>query len=113
VKELFQGIGSFVAGIQMHTGRMTMEEAQECFVKEGYQVRPAAEKEAERGTSDPTYLVYTLGKLDILKLCEDYKRMKGSPYTLQVFHDAFLQQGYPPIDQDRVPRLTGNDAPML
>jgi uncharacterized protein (DUF885 family) len=102
----------FIAGIQMHTGKMTVEEAVEFFVKEGYQVRPVAEKEAKRGTSDPTYLVYTLGKLEILKLREDYKKMKGASYTLQGFHDAFLQQGFPPI---RIVRraLLGNDSPVL
>jgi uncharacterized protein (DUF885 family) len=102
----------FIAGIQMHTGKMTVEEATEFFVKEGYQVRPVAEKEAKRGTSDPTYLVYTLGKLEILKLREDYKKMKGGSYTLQGFHDAFLQQGFPPIKIVRR-ALLGNDSPVL
>ncbi|MGD0775316.1 MAG: DUF885 domain-containing protein [Candidatus Solibacter sp.] len=102
----------FIAGIQMHTGRMTVEEAVEFFIKEGYQVRPVAEKEAKRGTSDPTYLVYTLGKLEILKLREDYKKMKGGRYTLQGFHDAFLQQGYPPVKIVRR-ALLGNDSPVL
>src|SRR2546423_12942282 len=87
----------FIAGIQMHTGKMTVEQAMEFFVKEGYQVRPVAEKEAKRGTSDPTYLVYTLGKLEILKLREDYKAMKGAQYSIDGFHDAFLAQGFPPI----------------
>ena len=85
----------FIAGIQMHTGRMTMEEAQEFFVKEGYQVRPVAEKEAKRGTSDPTYLVYTLGKLEILKLREDYKEMKGRGTRYRVPRCIPLQQGIP------------------
>ena len=102
----------FIAGIQMHTGKMTMEEAIEFFVKEGYQVRPVAEKEAKRGTSDPTYLVYTLGKLEILKLRDDYKKLKGNKYTLQGFHDAFLQQGFPPIKIVRR-ALLGNDSPVL
>ncbi|HKA01947.1 MAG TPA: DUF885 domain-containing protein [Candidatus Solibacter sp.] len=102
----------FIAGIQMHTGKMTMEEAIEFFVKEGYQVRPVAEKEAKRGTSDPTYLVYTLGKLEILKLRDDYKKLKGSKYTLQGFHDAFLQQGFPPIKIVRR-ALLGDDSPVL
>ena len=102
----------FIAGIQMHTGRMTVAEAVEFFVKEGYQVRPVAEKEAKRGASDPTYLVYTLGKLEILKLRDDYKRMKGAQYTLQGFHDAFLQQGYPPVKIVRK-ALLGNDSPVL
>jgi uncharacterized protein (DUF885 family) len=102
----------FIVGIQMHTGKMTMDEAVEYFVKEGYQVRPVAEKEAKRGTSDPTYLVYTLGKLEILKLREDYKKMKGDKYTLQGFHDAFLGQGYPPVKMVRR-ALLGDDSPVL
>jgi uncharacterized protein (DUF885 family) len=102
----------YIAGIQMHTGRMTMDEAIDFFVKEGHQVRPVAEKEAKRGTSDPTYLVYTLGKLEILKLRDDYKKLKGPKYTLQSFHDAFLQQGYPPIKIVRR-ALLGNDSPVL
>jgi uncharacterized protein (DUF885 family) len=102
----------FIAGIEMHTGKMTMEQAMEFFVKEGYQVRPVAEKEAKRGTSDPTYLVYTLGKLQILKLRADYKAMKGAQYTLKRFHDAFMAQGYPPIKIVRR-ALLGNDSPVL
>jgi uncharacterized protein (DUF885 family) len=102
----------FIAGIQMHTGKMTMEQAQEFFVKEGYQVKPVAEKEAKRGTSDPTYLVYTLGKLQILKLREDYKKMKSAKYSLQDFHDSFMRQGFPPIKIVRR-ALLGNDSPVL
>ncbi|HTS63886.1 MAG TPA: DUF885 domain-containing protein [Candidatus Acidoferrales bacterium] len=102
----------FIAGIRMHTGDLTVGQATEFFVKEGYQVRPVAEKEAKRGTSDPTYLVYTLGKLEILKLRDDYRKLKGGKYTLQGFHDAFLQQGFPPV---RIVRqaLLGNDTPVL
>ena len=102
----------YIAGIQMHTGKMTVDEATEFFVKEGYQVRPVAEKEAKRGTSDPTYLVYTLGKLQILKLREDYQKLKGGKPNLQAFHDAFLQQGFPPIKIVRR-ALLGNDSPVL
>jgi uncharacterized protein (DUF885 family) len=91
---------------------MTMEQATDFFVKEGFQVRPTAEKEAKRGTSDPTYLVYTLGKLEIMKLREDYKAMKGDKYTLQEFHDAFLKQGTPPVKIVRK-ALLGNDSPVL
>lgn len=87
----------YIAGIEMHTGKMTLEQAVEFFVTEGYQVRPVAEKEAKRGTSDPTYLVYTLGKLQILALREDYKKRKGAQYTIGDFHDAFLAQGFAPI----------------
>jgi uncharacterized protein (DUF885 family) len=102
----------YIAGIQMHTGKMSVKEAVEFFVKEGYQVRPVAEKEAKRGTSDPTYLVYTLGKLEILKLREDYRKQKGGKLNLQAFHDAFLQQGFPPVKIVRR-ALLGNDSPVL
>jgi uncharacterized protein (DUF885 family) len=102
----------YIVGIQMHTGKMTMEQAVDFFVVEGHQVRPTAEKETKRGTSDPTYLVYTLGKLEILKLRDDYKKMKGGKYTLQEFHDAFLRQGTPPVKLVRR-ALLGNDSPVL
>ena len=102
----------FIAGIEMHTGKMTMEQAVEFFVKEGFQVRPVAEKEAKRGTSDPTYLVYTLGKLQILKLREDYKKTKGPAFRLGEFHDAFMKQGYPPIKIVRR-ALVGSDSGVL
>jgi uncharacterized protein (DUF885 family) len=102
----------YIVGIGMHTGDMSMEQAIDFFVKEGHQVRPTAEKETKRGTSDPTYLYYTLGKLEILKLREDYKAMKGDKYTLQGFHDAFLQQGTPPVKIVRK-ALLGNESPVL
>jgi uncharacterized protein (DUF885 family) len=102
----------YIAGIQMHTGKMSLDEAMDFFVKEGYQTRPMAEKEAKRGTSDPTYLVYTLGKLEILKLREDYKKMKGPQYSIGEFHDAFMRQGTAPIKIVRR-ALLGNDSPVL
>jgi uncharacterized protein (DUF885 family) len=102
----------FVAGIEMHTGRMTVDQAVEFFVNEGYQTRPVAKKEANRGTSDPTYLVYTLGKLEIMKLREDYRKMKGAAFSLQEFHDAFMRQGGAPLKIVRR-ALLGNDSPVL
>lgn len=102
----------YIAGIQMHTGTMTIGQAKDFFVKEGYQTSPVADKEAKRGTSDPTYLVYTLGKLEIMKLREDYKKMRGSQFSIGAFHDAFLRQGTPPIKLVRR-ALLGNDSPVL
>jgi len=102
----------YIVGIQMHTGKMTFEQGIEFFVKEGYQARANAERETKRGTADPTYLVYTLGKLQILKLRDDYRRQKGTSFSLQEFHDSFMRQGFPPI---RVVRraLLGGDSPAL
>jgi hypothetical protein len=102
----------FIAGIEMHTGKMSYEEAITFFMKEGYQSRANAERETKRGTSDPTYLVYTLGKLAILKLREDYKRLRGDAFTLQEFHDNLLKQGFPPIPLLRRAML-GSDGELL
>jgi uncharacterized protein (DUF885 family) len=102
----------FVVGIEMHTGKMTLQQATEFFIKEGYQTPPMAEAEAKRGTSDPTYLVYTLGKLQILKLREDYKRQKSDAFNLQEFHDRFMLQGGVPLKIIRKAML-GNDSPTL
>ena len=102
----------FIAGIEMHTGKMTVQQATEMFVKEGYQTQAVAEREALRGTSDPTYLVYTLGKLEILKLRADDKQKMGDKFNLEQFHDEFLKQGFPPIKVIRKLML-GNDSPVL
>jgi uncharacterized protein (DUF885 family) len=102
----------YIVGIRMHTGQMTFEQGIDFFVKEGMQTRSTAERETKRGTSDPTYLYYTLGKLEILKLREDYKKMRGSSFTLREFHDRFLQQGFPPVKIVRR-ALLGNDSPVL
>jgi len=56
-----------------------------------------ARREAERGTFDPTYLVYSLGKLMMLKLRRDYKEQQGGSYSLRSFHDAVLSQGSAPF----------------
>lgn len=102
----------YIVGMQMHTGTMTFEEGVEFFVKEGYQSRGVGERETRRGTSDPTYLYYTLGKLQIIKLRDDYRRKMGSKFTLQEFHDRFIKQGYPPIKMIRRAML-GDDSPVL
>jgi uncharacterized protein (DUF885 family) len=102
----------YIVGIQMHTGKMTYDQAIDFFVKEGYQTRATGERETKRGTADPTYLYYTLGKLEILKLRADYKKMKGPAFSLEEFHNSFLKQGFPPIKIVRRAML-GNDSPVL
>jgi uncharacterized protein (DUF885 family) len=102
----------FVVGIQMHTGKMSFGQAKDFFVKEGYQSTKVAEIEAKRGTADPTYLYYTLGKLQILKLREDYKKKMGAEFSLLKFHDEFMSQGFPPIAVVRQAML-GDNSPVL
>jgi uncharacterized protein (DUF885 family) len=87
----------FFVGIKLHTGQMTMDQAIDFFVKEGYQSRAVGEVETKRGTSDPTYLYYTLGKLQIMKLRTDLAAKQGKAFNLMQFHNAFMQQGFAPI----------------
>jgi len=102
----------YIVGIQMHTGTMTYDRGIDFFVNEGYQSRTNGERETKRGTSNPTYLYYTLGKLEIMHLREDYKKMRGDAFTLQEFHDRFMREGTPPIKIVRK-ALLGNDSPVL
>jgi uncharacterized protein (DUF885 family) len=102
----------YIVGIEMHTGKMTFDQGVDFFVKEGYQTHAVAEMETKRGTSDPTYLVYTLGKLEIMKLRDDYQKVKGPRFSLQEFHDQFMKQGAVPVKLIRKAML-GNDSPVL
>jgi uncharacterized protein (DUF885 family) len=102
----------FIVGIQMHTGKMSFDEAVAFFQKEGYQSKESAMVETKRGASDPTYLYYTLGKLEIMKLREDMKKKQGAAFSLEEFHNQFLKQGFPPIKIVRE-ALLGDDSPAL
>lgn len=87
----------FVVGIRLHTEGMTVDQATRFFMDNGYMGETPARIEAERGTFDPTYLVYTVGKLAILKMREDYKRYRKDDFSLQEFHDRVLSNGFAPI----------------
>ncbi len=63
-------------------------------------------------TGSPTYRYYTLGKLEIMKLREDVKKKQGAAFSLEKFHNEFLQQGTPPIKIVREAML-GDDSPVL
>ena len=102
----------FIVGIRMHTKGMTMEQAQEFFVKEGYQPVPVARSETRRGTADATYGYYTMGKLMILKLRDDYKTKMGAQYSLQGFHDSFIKLGPLPLPLIRKAMLGDAGTPF-
>ncbi|MGA2635233.1 MAG: DUF885 domain-containing protein [Terracidiphilus sp.] len=102
----------FIVGIEMHTGKMSFDEAVAFFQKEGYQSKETAIVETKRGAGDPTYLYYTLGKLEIMKLREDMKKKQGAAFSLEEFHNNFLRQGFPPIKIVREAML-GDNSPAL
>ena len=87
----------YICAIKMHTQGMSVAQATDFFMKEGYQEKANAEREAKRGTVDPTYLVYTMGKLQILAMRDDVKKAQGENFSLIKFHDAFLSVGGPPL----------------
>ena len=87
----------FIAAIKMHTQGMTVDDATKLFETQGHQPHAVAVQEAKRGAGDPLYGYYTMGKLMILKLRDDYKKKLGDAYTLQKFHDTFIQVGPLPL----------------
>ena len=87
----------YVVGIQLHTQGMTVAEGAKVFVEKGFQEPANAYEESRRGAYNPTYLYYTLGKLQVYKLREDYRKAKGSAFNLARFHADFVKQGAIPI----------------
>jgi len=90
----------YLVSIRLHTAGMTVEEATRFFMEHAYMDELPARKEAERGTFDPGYLNYTLGKLMLLKLRADYSQrlaQLGKTFSLGAFHNRFLSYGAPPI----------------
>ncbi|HKC62751.1 MAG TPA: DUF885 family protein [Pyrinomonadaceae bacterium] len=95
----------YLVGLRLHTQGMSYEQGVDFFMREGYQERVNAEREARRGTLDPTYLVYTLGKMQIMKLREEYKARMGASFKLGEFHDRLLSYGMPPVKIIRLAML--------
>ncbi len=90
-------LARFIVGIRLHTDDWSVEQGVRFFREEAFLEEPAARREAERGTFDPTYLVYSAGKLMLLKLRRDWQEEQGGKPTLRAFHDAFLAQGSAPF----------------
>ena len=103
----------YLVGVREHTQGMTVDQATAFFQANAFMPEIAARREALRGTQDPLYGYYTLGKLEILKLRDDYRKKLGSAFTLQKFHDAFLAHGNPPIAVVRKLLLGADDDGKL
>jgi uncharacterized protein (DUF885 family) len=101
-----------VAAIEMHTKNRTLDDAAQIFTKECGSPEPEARREAYRGTRDPGYINYTVGKLAILKLRYDYRAKMGNRFSLTEFHDQLLAAGLTPIKIIRR-ELLGDDSPVL
>jgi hypothetical protein len=87
----------FLSAIGLHTKDMSVAESETMFIEEAYQGEGTASQQAARGTYDPAYLNYTLGKLMIGRLRDDWTAERGGRKAWREFHDTFLSFGGPPI----------------
>lgn len=99
----------YLVALGLHTGGMTLDEAERMFREQAFQDTANARQQAARGTFDPAYLNYTLGKLMVRKLREDWTAPRGGRAAWREFHDRFLAVGGPPIPLVRS-YLLGEDA---
>jgi hypothetical protein len=97
----------FLSAIGMHSGRMTMDQSRHMFLEQCWQDEGNARQQAARGTYDPAYLNYTMGKLMIRKLRQDWTASRGGRDAWKAFHDKFLSYGGPPIPLVRAQMMGG------
>jgi uncharacterized protein (DUF885 family) len=90
-------LARFVVGIRLHCEDLSVEQGMRFFRDEAFLEEATARREAERGTFDPGYIVYSLGKMMMLKLRQDYKEQLAGKFSLRTFHDAVLSQGTAPL----------------
>lgn len=103
----------FLSAIGLHTKGMSVAESREMFIEQGLRSEGEAEQQSNRGTFDPAYLNYTMGKLMIRKLREDWTASRGGRKAWKDFHDAFLSYGGPPIPLVRRAMLGADDRGSL
>jgi uncharacterized protein (DUF885 family) len=103
----------FLSAIGLHTKGMTVKESETMFLEQGFQDPGSAEQQANRGTFDPAYLNYTMGKLMIRKLREDWCASRGGRSAWKQFHDQFLSYGGPPIPLVRKAMMGKDDKGSL
>ena len=102
-----------LSGIKVHTKQWTLGDAQRCFEQQAYVAAPAAKREAERSTYDPTYGGYFLGKRGILKLRADYEKRLGAKFNLRTFHERIMTNGIAPIWAHRQLLLPGDTSAII
>lgn len=100
----------FLSSLGLHTQGWTVEDSKRFFIEEGFQDEGNAMQQAARGTYDPAYLNYNMGKLMIMRLREDWTATRGGRAAWKAFHDEFLSYGGPPIPLVRK-AMMGEDAP--
>ncbi len=113
ISESLTRICRLISGIRLHTGEWTVDQAAAFFQEKAHVPAPAARQEAERGTYDPTYGGYFLGKLAAFKLREDYRKAKGDAYSLREFNERVMTNGIAPWWAHRQLMLPGDTSPVV
>ncbi len=113
VSDALTRICRLLSGIKVHTKQWTLVDAQRCFEEQAYVAAPAARREAERATYDPTYGGYFLGKRGILKLRADYTRQQGARFNLRAFHERLMSNGIAPIWAHRELLMPGDNSEII
>jgi uncharacterized protein (DUF885 family) len=103
----------FLSAIGLHTGHMSVAESEKMFRESAFADEGDARQQAARGTFDPAYLNYTMGKLMIRKLRDDWTATRGGRSAWREFHDQFLSFGGPPIPLVRKAMLGPSAGPPL
>src|SRR5207302_7266605 len=114
--EALTRICRLIAGLRLHSGEWTVEDAAALFERRAHLPAPAARQEAVRGTYDPTYGGYFLGKLAILKLRRDYaaeRQRRGERFDLKEFHERVMTNGIAPWWAHRQLLLPGDSGPVI
>lgn len=106
-------IARLVVAIRLHAEDMSVEQGVRFFRDEAFLEESTARREAERGTFDPSYVVYTAGKLMLLKLREDYKAQEGEKFSLKTFHDTLLKNGLATFHVHRQLMLTDSTGAAI
>jgi uncharacterized protein (DUF885 family) len=102
----------FISAIGLHTKGMTVQESERIFREECFVDIGNARQQAARGTYDPAYLNYTMGKLMIRKLRDDWSASRGGRQAWRQFHDTFLTYGGPPIPMVRRQMMGDGGSPF-
>jgi uncharacterized protein (DUF885 family) len=113
IAESLTRICRLIAGLKLHSGELTVEQAAELFEREGHLSPVSARREAVRGTYDPTYGGYVLGKMAAFKLRRDYQALKGQEFSLREFHERVMKNGIAPWWAHRQLLLPGDHGPVL
>ncbi len=113
ISESLTRICRLISGIRLHTGEWTVDQAATFFEEKAHLPAPAARQEAERGTYDPTYGGYFLGKLAAFTLRADYQKAKGAEFSLREFNERVMTNGIAPWWAHRQLMLPGDTSPVV